>query len=174
VCFCSSQPSYLHYPVPYTLKSGNWSRPKGKAAEKVRFSFGHDYPFKRVKKYKGMKRTVVAIFEDDLVNRFIYERLLHHRKEDIELYIFDNPYTGIEMAKKIPFDIVFIEAHFWEAFGGISILQKLKDIPLLSMVAVAMTSLLQKGDLEHLTSSGFMYCLERRGAFTEADFARFF
>ena len=56
-----------------------------------------------------MKKTVVAIFEDDVVNRFIYEQLFTERKENSELYVFDNAEKGIEMARTISFDVVFIE-----------------------------------------------------------------
>lgn len=121
-----------------------------------------------------MKKTVVAIFEDDVVNRFIYERLFTQRKEEIELYVFDDPDKGIEMAKTKNFDVVFIEVHFWENFGGISILQKLKSASSPQMISIAMTSLLQKGDLEHILSSGFTLCFEKPVVFTEADLYRFF
>jgi CheY-like chemotaxis protein len=116
-----------------------------------------------------MKKTVVAIFEDDVVNRFIYERLFTQRKENIELYIFDNPDKGIEVARKTPFDVVFIEIHFWENFGGIPILQKLKEILPPQLISVAMTALLQKGDLEFIMRSGFTLCVEKPMVFTEAD-----
>jgi CheY-like chemotaxis protein len=121
-----------------------------------------------------MKRTIVAIFEDDVVNRFIYERLFSKRKEDVELYIFDTPDKGIEMARAVPFDVVFIEVHFWETFGGVPILQKLKEILSPAMIAVAMTALLQKGDLEYLMSAGFTLCVEKPVVFTEADVDNFF
>jgi CheY-like chemotaxis protein len=121
-----------------------------------------------------MKRTVVAIFEDDVVNRFIYERLFTQRTEDIELHIFDDPEKGIEMARQRPFDVVFIEVHFWETFGGIGILQKLKEILSPAMISIAITALLQKGDLEYLMSSGFTLCLEKPLVFTEAYFDKFF
>jgi CheY-like chemotaxis protein len=121
-----------------------------------------------------MQKTVVAIFEDDVVNRFIYERLFVHRKDAIELYIFDHPEKGIEMARQKKFDVVFIEVHFWENFGGITILEDLRKILSPSLISVAMTSLLQKGDLEFLMSSGFTLCLEKPLVFTEADFERFF
>lgn len=120
-----------------------------------------------------MKKTVVAIFEDDIVNRFLYERLFTQRKDDIELYVFDNPEAGIEMAKTVNFDVVFIEIHFWEDFGGISILQKLKKVAPPQMISIAMTSLLQKGDLEFILASGFTLCFEKPVVFTEADLYKF-
>jgi CheY-like chemotaxis protein len=112
-----------------------------------------------------MKKTTVAIFEDDHVNRYIYQKLFDSITSDIQIHVFDNPEKGISMAKQTPFDVVFIEVHFWENFGGIEILNKLKDTSSQPMLAVAMTSLLQQGDLETITSSGFAMCLEKPVAF---------
>jgi CheY-like chemotaxis protein len=122
----------------------------------------------------AMKKTVVAIFENDPINRFIYERLLSQRTEDIEFYIFDNPDKGIEMAKTIQFDIVFIEIHFWKSFGGISILQRLKEVSSPLMVSIAMTSLLRNGDIEYVIKEGFTLCVEKSVVLTVADFYKFF
>lgn len=113
-----------------------------------------------------MKKTIVAIFEDDLVNRYIYEKMFRVR-EDITLHIFDHPAKGIEAFKETPFDVVFIEAHFRENFGGISILEQLKAISGNHTVFIAITSLLQKGDLEQLMEAGFMMCLEKPIVFND-------
>ena len=112
-----------------------------------------------------MKKTTVAIFEDDHVNRYIYEKLFNTIVSEIQIHVFDNPEKGISMSKQTPFDVVFIEVHFWENFGGIEILNKLKGASDRPMLAVAMTSLLQQGDLEMITSSGFALCLEKPVAF---------
>lgn len=114
-----------------------------------------------------MKKTTIAIFEDDQINRFIYEKLLSQMKSDAQVYLFDNPENGIEMATHVQFDVVFIEIHFWENFGGISILNKLKKATKKDMLAVAITSLLQQGDLEKITAGGFSMCLEKPIAFQE-------
>jgi CheY-like chemotaxis protein len=116
-----------------------------------------------------MKKTVVAIFEDDLVNRFIYERLFS-LKPYLEVHIFENIEAGIAAAKHTPFDVVFVELHFWENFGGIGIMNKLKTISSPEVIYVAMTSLLQQGDLERVLSSGFTMCMEKPIAFCELDF----
>lgn len=107
-----------------------------------------------------MKKTVVAIFEDDLVNRYIYEKMFRVR-EDITLHIFDHPEKGIEAFKTTSFDVVFIEAHFRENFGGLRILETLRPVSGNQTVFIAITSLLQKGDLERLMGAGFMMCLEK-------------
>ena len=113
-----------------------------------------------------MKTTTVAIFEDDLVNRYIYERMFKAR-EDITLFIFDNPQKGYDKLKETPADVIFIEAHFHENFGGIKILQRLRPLMPGTPVFIAITSLLQKGDLETLMTAGFMMCLEKPIVFTE-------
>src|SRR5215207_6026423 len=77
--------------------------------------------------FKVDKKTVVAIFEDDLVNRFIYNRIFRSKKALLDVHIFDRPETGFEVASRVSFDVVFIEAHFWEDFGGIKILQRMKE-----------------------------------------------
>ena len=113
-----------------------------------------------------MKKTTVAIFEDDLVNRYIYEKMFKSRA-DIMLFIFDNTQKGYEKLKESPADVIFIEAHFHENFGGIKILQKLKSIVPNAPVYIAITSLLQKGDLEILVNAGFVMCLEKPIVFNE-------
>jgi CheY-like chemotaxis protein len=116
-------------------------------------------------KDRTMKKTTVAIFEDDPTNRYIYDQLFKQIDAGVQIHVFDNPEKGIAMAKEINFDVVFIEIHFWEDFGGVSILNRLKEATSKPMLAVAMTSLLQNGDLETITSSGFAMCLEKPVAF---------
>jgi CheY-like chemotaxis protein len=113
-----------------------------------------------------MKKTLVAIFEDDLVNRYIYEKMFRIR-EDITLQVFDQPEKGIEAFTENSFDVVFIEAHFRENFGGIRILNKLAPLAATQTVFIAITSLLQKGDLERLMEAGFMMCLEKPIVFND-------
>lgn len=115
-----------------------------------------------------MNKKVIAIFEDDHVNRFIYERIFQGRN-DVEIHIFDSVDRGVAMAAEIPFDIVFIEIHFWGNFGGIGILNKLKETPARNATFIAMTSLLQKGDVEHILQSGFHLCMEKPVIFSEMD-----
>ncbi len=121
----------------------------------------------------SMKKTIVAIFEDDAASRFIYENLAGSRNRNIEIHIFSNPAEGIEMARKVHFDIVYIEIHFWESFGGISILNKLRAVTPENMVAVATSSLLQEGDLEKITAAGFQMCLEKPEVFSIMESVNF-
>lgn len=115
-----------------------------------------------------MKNTVVAIFEDDKINCFIHEKLFNFLKAPIECHLFDNPQKGYEAAEQIEFDVVFIEIHFWgENLSGIDILKNLKAIQSKKFIAVAMTSLLQEGDLEKILNAGFNLCVEKPLIFTD-------
>ena len=113
-----------------------------------------------------MSRKRIAIFEDDPVNRFTFQHILKAH-EKVETFIFENPETGINMAGQMHFDVIFIELHFWRDFGGISILEKIKELSLGNTTFIAMTSLLQEGDLELTLASGFNLCVEKPVVFSE-------
>ncbi len=117
-----------------------------------------------------MKKKVIAIFEDDQINRFIYERSLQ-RRNDVDVYIFDNAEAGIARAGEINFDVVFIEMHFRGPLEGFSILEKLKNVCSTATVFICMTSFLQKGDLEKALNAGFSVCLEKPVVFSMMDFS---
>lgn len=117
-----------------------------------------------------MKRKVIAIFEEDPVNRFVYRRSLR-RRNDVEVYIFNDPEKGIATAAEIHFDIVFIEIHFRGNFEGITILKRLKEVLRKQAIFVAMTSFLQKDDLEKVLSAGFSMCIEKPVVFSEIAFS---
>jgi CheY-like chemotaxis protein len=42
-----------------------------------------------------MKNTVVAIFEDDQTNQFVYEKIFAQHDSNIQVYIFNTPEEGI-------------------------------------------------------------------------------
>jgi CheY-like chemotaxis protein len=115
-----------------------------------------------------MKKIVIGIFEDDAVNRFIYERLLLTRN-DVEVHMFDDPEKGVAAAKQVHFDIAFIEIHFWGTFGGVNILNKLKKNVSAPMTTVAMAAFIQDGDRERILGSGFDFCLEKPISFSSLD-----
>ena len=117
-------------------------------------------------------KTTVAIFEDDAVNRFLYQRSLERLRENIDFWIFDDPAKGISFAAQQPFNVIFIDAHFWESFGGIRILKKLQPLCPSSTIFVAITSLLQEGDAEKLMKEGFTMCMEKPLAFNESMFRK--
>jgi CheY-like chemotaxis protein len=115
-----------------------------------------------------MINTVVAIFEDDKINCFIHEKLFNFVKAPIQCHLFDNPEKGYEAAENIEFDVVFIEIHFWGGnLSGIDILKNLKSIHQKKFIAVAMTSLLQEGDLEKIMDAGFNLCVEKPLIFSD-------
>jgi len=108
-----------------------------------------------------MKKITVGIFESDKVNRFIFERTLNKHKEKVTFHVFDNPEKGLAAAAALNLDIVFIDLHFWgEDFSGIGILEKLRAQSEKDIFAIAMTSLLQEGDIERTMAAGFGLCLE--------------
>jgi CheY-like chemotaxis protein len=119
---------------------------------------------------QNMRKKVIAIFEDDPVNRFVYERTLLGY-EGIEFHIFEYADKGLALAKEVSFDIVFIEMHFWGNFEGLAIMSKLKEICSASTIYVGMTSLLQKDDMEVALNAGFNLCLEKPILFSNMDFA---
>lgn len=122
-------------------------------------------------KNNNMRKKVIAIFEDDPINKFVYERTLQ-RREDVEVKVFSHPEDGIEAAKEIHFDIVFIELHFRGPFEGLSIIEALKKVCSEDTVFIAMTSFLQRDDLEKALDAGFSACLEKPVVFSAIDFSR--
>lgn len=112
-----------------------------------------------------MTKARIAIFEDDVVNRFLYRRVLE--KSDQTFQIFDHPYKDINPDQVFPFDIVFIEVHFWSDQGGLKILERLRPIAAPNTIFIAMTSLLQRGDIERFMDAGFTLCIEKPIVFSD-------
>jgi CheY-like chemotaxis protein len=119
-----------------------------------------------------MKTTSIGVFEDDLVSRFIYDRMFRLKSGDVDWTIFDNPEKGFAHALKSPFNIVLIELHFWEDFGGFEILDRLKQICGPDLISIAMTSLLQQGDVEKALAAGFTMCIEKPVALESLPIAK--
>lgn len=118
-----------------------------------------------------MKKKIIAIFEDNQINRFIYKQVFND-KEEVEVHIFDSPGSGIAKAKEMHFDVVFIEIHFWSNFGGIDILKRVKQASASSPTFIAMTSFLQEGDLEQIMHAGFSLCMEKPVVFSELKLSK--
>jgi len=115
------------------------------------------------------KQIVIAVFENDTLNRFIYQRMLDLQKEKVRYYIFNSEEEGLEMAKQVPFDVAFIDLHLrGEHYHGITLAEKLKSISG-KTVMVGMTTLLQKDDLERTSAAGFKTCLEKPLPFFDVD-----
>lgn len=115
------------------------------------------------------KKLVIAIFENDPLNRFIYQKMLKPHMEKASVYIFDSPEEGLEKATEVDFDIAFVDMHLkGECFGGIPLSQQLKSLSDNTRL-VAMTTLIQQGDKERAESNGFMKCLEKPLPFFDLD-----
>jgi CheY-like chemotaxis protein len=113
-----------------------------------------------------MRNTVIGVFTDDKIDQAIFERAFQRLEHKVEGYVFNNPEQGILFARDIGFDVVFIEVHFWgENFGGVSILEQVKKAKSNSLLAIAITALLQEGDLERIIDAGFTMCIEKPVAF---------
>jgi CheY-like chemotaxis protein len=109
-----------------------------------------------------MRNTVIGVFVDDRIEQTIYEKAFQKLEHRVEGYVFNSPEQGYEVAKQTDFDVVFIEIHYWgESFGGISILEQLKKTKSRNVIAIAMTSFLQEGDVEKIIGAGFSMCIEK-------------
>lgn len=115
------------------------------------------------------KKSVIAVFENDALNRFIYQRMLALQEEKVVFYVFTNVEEGLEVAKEVPFDMAFIDLHFQgPQYNGIEVARKLKTISD-KTILVGMTTLIQKGDLELTKAAGFAACLEKPLPFYDID-----
>lgn len=123
-----------------------------------------------------MKNTVIGIFTDGDIEKYIFEKAFQKYGHKAEVHIFNTPEPGFRMAHETGFDIVFIEIHYWgETYGGFSILKQLNDISPGKMVAVGLTSLMQEGDLEKIIMAGFQICIEKPIVMESLDvFANFY
>ncbi len=115
------------------------------------------------------KKLVLAIFENDPLNRFIYQKMLQRQEDKVSFHIFNTPEEGLELAPSLNFDIAFIDMHLrGEYFGGIGFSNKLKSVSG-STTTIAMTTLIQEGDLERAASGGFEKCVEKPLPFFDLD-----
>ncbi|MBL7876667.1 MAG: response regulator [Cyclobacteriaceae bacterium] len=115
------------------------------------------------------KKPVIAVFENDPLNRFICQRMLDLQIEKVSFHIFGTAEEGLEMAKTLKFDFAFIDLHFkGEIYGGVELARELKSISD-KTVLVAMTTLIQQRDSERAKSEGFITCLEKPLSFFDID-----
>jgi len=114
------------------------------------------------------KKSVIAVFENDALNRFIYQRMLDLQEEKVQFYVFTSSQEGLEVANQVHFDIAFIDLHFQGEHKGIELAEKLKTISDMTIM-VGMTTLLQKGDLELARAGGFVTCREKPLPFYDID-----
>jgi len=115
------------------------------------------------------KKPLIAVFENDPLNRFICQRMLDLQSEKVSFHIFGNPEEGLELAKTAKFDFVFIDLHFkGEIYGGVELANTFKSISK-NTVLVAMTTLIQERDSERAKSEGFAACLEKPLSFYDIE-----
>jgi CheY-like chemotaxis protein len=115
------------------------------------------------------KKPLIAVFENDPLNRFIYQRMLDLQSEKVSFHIFGSPEEGLELAKTGEFDFAFIDLHFkGEIYGGVELAKKFKSISK-NTVLVAMTTLIQQRDSERAKSEGFVTCLEKPLSFFDIE-----
>ena len=113
-----------------------------------------------------MPKSIVGVFVNDKVEHFIYAKNIERLGSKTECHFFTNFDDGLPLALSHTFDVVVIDLHFSGAnFGGISILRHLKNRSPKKMLAVAITPLLQKGDLEAVMDAGFSLCIEKPVAY---------
>lgn len=112
---------------------------------------------------------VIAVFESDALNRFIYQRMLTLQSEKVEFYVFESFEEGLEITRQVPFDTVFIDIHIHGIpYHGFELAKRLKAISDKS-VLVGMTTLIQKGDIERAIAEGFVTCREKPLPFYDID-----
>lgn len=110
----------------------------------------------------GMKKKlVIGVFENDSLNRFIYNRMVKLQPDLVDAHIFENHDEGVEKVQEIKPDILFVDLHMHgEHMGGIEWLKTMK-LALPHTRFVAMTTLVQKDDREIAISAGFTLCIEK-------------
>jgi len=115
------------------------------------------------------KQIVIAVFENDSLNRFIYQRMLDLQNERALAYIFNTVEEGLEMAGNVSFDVAFIDLHLrGEHYSGLELAKKLRALSE-STIMVGMTTLIQKHDVERTSKAGFVACLEKPLPFFDLD-----
>lgn len=108
-----------------------------------------------------MRKIIVAVFENDQLNRFIYQRMLSLQAESVEAFIFNSAQEGFEKAEEITFDVAFIDLHYrGELFGGGEIANKLNSISTHTLL-VGVTTLIQPHDKENAREKGFHHLVEK-------------
>jgi CheY-like chemotaxis protein len=110
-------------------------------------------------------KTGVGIFEDDKIDLFLYQQTLEKMNPMFDGIFLKNMEEGIEAASKGLFEILIVDVHFFGDNIGLDILQRLRRASPKEFIAIAVTPMLQEGDLERILAAGFNLCLEKPYAF---------
>jgi CheY-like chemotaxis protein len=113
-------------------------------------------------------KTVVAIFEDDPVDLFLYEKIFERLADKMTCIYVRTLEEQSLLSGEVEFDMAIIDIHFWGNNVGLSILSKLRNTARKDFLAIAITPLLQEGDLELIMSAGFDLCVEKPVIFQQA------
>jgi len=114
------------------------------------------------------KKTVVAVFEDDPIDLFLYEKLFERLSDKMTCLYVRTLEDQALLSGHLEFDMAIIDIHFWGNNVGLSILSKLRNSAGRDFIAIAITPLLQEGDLELIMSAGFDLCVEKPVIFQHA------
>jgi CheY-like chemotaxis protein len=108
-----------------------------------------------------MKNKInIGIFEDDAIDRFIYDRVLNKLSDHITYTIFDSVESACELVQQQQFDMIMVNYHYKSSRVGITIMNRLREVSSKHFVAIAVTPMLQKDDVELIIESGFSRIME--------------
>ena len=111
----------------------------------------------------------IAIFEDNAVDRFIYERTFEHLPFAYDARIFQTPDEGLHNAHYLEFDVVIIHVNFWGTNYGLQILSEMKKICRNNPVFLATSSYLPEDEWSQLVAKGFTSAYEKPVIFNRFD-----
>jgi len=107
-----------------------------------------------------VKAKRVAVFEKNVIDRFIYERILK-RADNTSYHFFGDLDNALAVGQTTPFDIVFVDVHFGGENCGLEILPHIKKVCSGNLVSIAVTSFIQRNDFEKIMAAGFNLCIEK-------------
>lgn len=111
----------------------------------------------------------IAIFEDNAVDRFIYERTLEHLPFAYDARIFQTPDEGLHNAHYLQFDLVIIHLNFWGTNYGFQILNEMKKLSRNKPAFIATTSYLPDDEVAGITAKGFDGAFEKPVIFNRLE-----
>lgn len=103
----------------------------------------------------------IAIFEDNEIDRFIFESNLRLVNFPVEFFIFNNPDDGIATAQRIPFDLVIINIHFWGTEYGYVILEEFQKGIAIQPRFIAVSAFVHEKDSVNIQLRGFEAIVEK-------------
>jgi CheY-like chemotaxis protein len=103
----------------------------------------------------------IGVFESDLADQFLYKQALLKRDEPVEFSFFKNVAQATKAVQDGHVHILIIELHYLGSNQGLDILKKLQAVAPFNFTAIAVTSLIQDGDLERIFKGGFHACVEK-------------